>query len=74
MNPDTVAIAATGPPGEVEEVHPFHQLFDLVAVNGWYSIMAELAEVAHVRSDGAMAAVFAVVTEGLGEHAGDRRI
>jgi hypothetical protein len=74
MNSNTVAIAATGPPGEVEEVHPFHTLFDLVARHGWHFILAQMSEVAHVRGDEAVAAVLAVITEGMGEHAGDRRI
>ena len=67
MNPNTVAIAAISTPGEVEEVHPFHTLFDLIALHGWHFILAQMSEVAHVRGDDAMATVLTVITEGMGD-------
>jgi hypothetical protein len=65
MNPNTVANVSASTPGEVEEGHPFHRLFDLVATHGWHLILGNLAEVAHVRGDNAVAMVLAVITEGL---------
>jgi hypothetical protein len=51
--------------GCLEEVHPFHTLFDLVAQHGWGFVMAELAEVALVRGENSVAMVMAVVAEGI---------